>query len=38
VAVRNIAQKLADMGFLSWRLLVSKDFHFEWYFFAQTSK
>lgn len=30
VAVKNIAEKLADSGFLPWRLLVSKDFIFEW--------
>jgi len=30
VAVKNIAEKLASIGFLDWRLLVSKDFHFEW--------
>lgn len=31
VAVKNIAEKLATVGFLDWRLLVSKDFLFEWY-------
>lgn len=31
VAVKNIAEKLADVGFLDFKLLVSKDFHFEWY-------
>ncbi|EIN09803.1 hypothetical protein PUNSTDRAFT_113158 [Punctularia strigosozonata HHB-11173 SS5] len=31
VAVRNIAEKLSDMGFSSWRLLVSKDFHLGWH-------
>lgn len=30
VAVKNIAEKLADIGFLKFRLLVSKDFHFDW--------
>jgi primosomal protein N' len=30
VAVKNIAEKLASSGFFDWRLLVSKDFHFEW--------
>lgn len=30
VAVKNIAEKLMDVGFLAWKLLVSKDFHFEW--------
>ncbi|KAF5367559.1 hypothetical protein D9758_003645 [Tetrapyrgos nigripes] len=30
VAVKNIAEKLASIGFMSWKLLVSKDFHFEW--------
>ncbi|KAM5535941.1 hypothetical protein V8D89_010381 [Ganoderma adspersum] len=31
IAVKNIAEKLADLGFLDWRLLVSKDFHFGWH-------
>jgi primosomal protein N' len=31
VAVKNIAEKLADVGFLNFKLLVSKDFHFDWY-------
>ncbi|KAF9560487.1 hypothetical protein CPC08DRAFT_472974 [Agrocybe pediades] len=31
VAVKNIAEKLISSGFLSWKLLVSKDFHFEWH-------
>jgi regulator of nonsense transcripts 1 len=31
VAVKNIAEKLSDSGFMNWRLLVSKDFHHEWY-------
>lgn len=30
IAVKNIAEKLADVEFLDWRLLVSKDFHFGW--------
>ncbi|KZP11024.1 hypothetical protein FIBSPDRAFT_195553 [Athelia psychrophila] len=31
VAVKNIAEKLAEVGFLNFRLLVSKDFHFDWH-------
>jgi hypothetical protein len=31
VAVKNIAEKLAEVGFLNFKLLVSKDFHFDWY-------
>ncbi|KAF8150796.1 P-loop containing nucleoside triphosphate hydrolase protein [Crassisporium funariophilum] len=31
VAVKNIAEKLLAVGFLDWKLLVSKDFHFEWH-------
>lgn len=31
VAVKNIAEKLADVDFLNFRLLVSKDFHFDWF-------
>ena len=31
VAVKNIAEKLAETKFLEFRLLVSVDFHFEWY-------
>lgn len=31
VAVKNIAEKLSDTGFTNYKLLVSKDFHFEWY-------
>jgi regulator of nonsense transcripts 1 len=31
VAVKNIAEKLMDVGFLDWKLLVSKDFHYEWF-------
>jgi len=34
VAVKNIAEKLMDVGFVDWKLLVSKDFHFQWYVFA----
>lgn len=30
VAVKNIAEKLADISFLNWKLLVSTDFHFGW--------
>jgi hypothetical protein len=31
VAVKNIAEKLSDSGFTNWKLLVSKDFHHDWY-------
>lgn len=31
VAVKNIAEKLAAVGFFNFKLLVSKDFHFDWY-------
>jgi regulator of nonsense transcripts 1 len=31
VAVKNIAEKLLDSGLTNWKLLVSKDFHFDWY-------
>ncbi|ETW83206.1 hypothetical protein HETIRDRAFT_444627 [Heterobasidion irregulare TC 32-1] len=31
VAVKNIAEKLAAVGFFNWRLIVSKDFHFDWH-------
>ncbi|KAH7913561.1 P-loop containing nucleoside triphosphate hydrolase protein [Hygrophoropsis aurantiaca] len=31
VAVKNIAEKLARVGFLDFKLLVSKDFHFDWH-------
>ncbi|RDB26163.1 Regulator of nonsense transcripts 1 [Hypsizygus marmoreus] len=31
VAVKNIAEKLAKVGFLNWKLLVSNDFHYEWH-------
>lgn len=30
VAVKNIAEKLANVGFLKFKLLVSRDFHFDW--------
>ena len=30
VAVKNIAEKLASVDFLDFKILVSKDFHFEW--------
>ncbi|KAF8896425.1 P-loop containing nucleoside triphosphate hydrolase protein [Infundibulicybe gibba] len=31
VAVKNIAEKLASIGFVEFRLLVSKDFHYDWH-------
>ncbi|KAF9787499.1 P-loop containing nucleoside triphosphate hydrolase protein [Thelephora terrestris] len=31
VAVKNVAEKLVDSGFLDFKLLVSKDFHFDWH-------
>lgn len=31
VAVKNIAEKLADVSFLDFKLLVSKDFRYDWY-------
>lgn len=31
VAVKNIAEKLIKCDFFAWKLLVSKDFHFDWY-------
>lgn len=31
VAVKNIAEKLVATGFEPWKLLVSKDFHFDWH-------
>jgi hypothetical protein len=31
VAVKNIAEKLLDSGLTKWKLLVSKDFHYDWY-------
>lgn len=30
VAVKNIAEKLASLGFLDFKLLVSKEFHYDW--------
>ena len=30
IAVKNIAEKLADVGFWDFRLLVSNDFHIGW--------
>ena len=30
VAVKNVAEKLGDVGFFDFKLLVSKDFHFDW--------
>ena len=30
VAVKNVAEKLAGSGFLDFKLLVSKDFHYDW--------
>lgn len=30
VAVKNIAEKLASVEFLDFKILVSKDFHFQW--------
>lgn len=30
VAVKNIAEKLFNVGFEDWKLVVSKDFQFEW--------
>lgn len=30
VAVKNIAEKLASVGFQDFKILVSKDFHFDW--------
>jgi regulator of nonsense transcripts 1 len=30
VAIKNVAEKLSDIGFLDFKLLVSKDFHFDW--------
>ena len=30
VAVKNMAEKLADVGFWEFRVLVSKDFHHDW--------
>jgi hypothetical protein len=30
VAVKNVAEKLIRVGFNGFKLLVSKDFHFDW--------
>lgn len=30
VAVKNIAEKLIATNFTAWKLVVSKDFHFDW--------
>ena len=30
VAVKNVAEKLVDSGFFNFRLLVSRDFHYDW--------
>ncbi len=37
VAVKNIAEKLADVGFFDFKILVSKDFHFDWYDYSLQS-
>lgn len=34
VAVKNIAEKLADLEFFDFKLLVSKDFHLDWYCYS----
>lgn len=34
VAVKNMAEKLADVGFWDFKLLVSNEFHFDWYVFT----
>ncbi|KAF5391903.1 hypothetical protein D9757_001729 [Collybiopsis confluens] len=31
VAVKNIAEKLASIDFMDWRLLISNDFHYDWH-------
>jgi hypothetical protein len=31
VAVKNIAEKLASVDFVDFKVLVSKDFHYDWY-------
>lgn len=36
VAVKNIAEKLIKTGFSDWRLLVSKDFIFEWFVYLYS--
>ena len=30
IAVKNMAEKLANSGFMQWKLIVSRDFHFDW--------
>ena len=30
VAVKNVAEKLVDSGFFNFKLLVSRDFHYDW--------
>jgi len=30
VAVKNVAEKLVDSGFLDFKILVSRDFHYDW--------
>ncbi|KZT29779.1 P-loop containing nucleoside triphosphate hydrolase protein [Neolentinus lepideus HHB14362 ss-1] len=37
IAVKNIAEKLYDLGFMSWRLVVSTDFHNDWHEHLYTS-
>jgi hypothetical protein len=37
VAVKNVAEKLASCAFHDYRLLVSKDFHFDWYALPPSS-
>lgn len=36
VAVKNIAEKLASVDFLNFKIVVSKDYHFEWYVFCSN--
>ncbi|TCD70196.1 hypothetical protein EIP91_004376 [Steccherinum ochraceum] len=31
VAVKNVAEKLADVGFFDFKVLVSQEFHFQWH-------
>lgn len=31
VAVKNIAEKLTSLGFTEYKILVSKEFHYDWY-------
>lgn len=38
VAVKNIAEKLAKDGFLDFKLLVSREFHFDWFVDSFLSK